>query len=117
MTIAPGPLKCLTRSPTIWTGIRKMERRAATAGNWILFFRKIKASKPMLSANVQSLGCSLIRRCPKANYLVAFAGLCLAGPGLPNALLAADPLPHETGAIGPIGRNIVLERTDTDEVF
>ena len=32
-------------------------------------------------------------------------------------LFAAEPLPQEMVAIGTIGRNIVLERTDTDEVF
>jgi hypothetical protein len=34
-----------------------------------------------------------------------------------NALLAAEPLPQEMVAIGTIGRNVILERTDTDEVF
>jgi DNA-binding beta-propeller fold protein YncE len=71
----------------------------------------------MLSTTVQPLVCSLKRLCPRANYLVAFAGLCLAGLCLPSALFAAEPLPQELVAIGTIGRNIVLERTDTDEVF
>ena len=71
----------------------------------------------MLSTNAQSLVCSFTRRCPKAKNLFAFAALCLAGLCLPNALLAAEPLPQEMVAIGTIGRNIVLERTDTDEVF
>jgi hypothetical protein len=66
---------------------------------------------------IQSLFCSLRWYCPQARYLLAFAGLCLAGLGLPTALLAAEPLPQEMIAIGTIGRNIVLERTDTDEVF
>jgi DNA-binding beta-propeller fold protein YncE len=36
---------------------------------------------------------------------------------LPHAVVAAEPLPEEMVATGTIGRNIVLERTDTDEVF
>ena len=48
----------------------------------------------------------------KAAYLLACFCFCL-----PNALLAAEPLPQEMVAIGTIGRNVVLERTDTDEVF
>jgi DNA-binding beta-propeller fold protein YncE len=48
----------------------------------------------------------------RAACLLACVCLCL-----PNALLAAEPLPQEMVAIGTIGRNIVLERTDTDEVF
>jgi DNA-binding beta-propeller fold protein YncE len=48
----------------------------------------------------------------KARYLLACLCFCL-----PNALFAAEPLPQEMVAIGTIGRNIVLERTDTDEVF
>jgi DNA-binding beta-propeller fold protein YncE len=48
----------------------------------------------------------------KAPYLLACVFLCP-----PNALLAAEPLPQEMVAIGSLGRNIVLERTDTDEVF
>jgi DNA-binding beta-propeller fold protein YncE len=66
---------------------------------------------------IQSPVCSLTRCCTQATYLLAFAGLCLAGICLPNALFAAEPLPQEMVAIGTIGRNIVLERTDTDEVF
>jgi DNA-binding beta-propeller fold protein YncE len=55
--------------------------------------------------------------CRKARRFLALAGFCLAGFCLPNALLAAEPLPQEMVAIGTIGRNVVLERTDTDEVF
>jgi DNA-binding beta-propeller fold protein YncE len=48
----------------------------------------------------------------KTRRLLACVGFCLA-----SAMFAAEPLPQEMVAIGTIGRNIVLERTDTDEVF
>jgi DNA-binding beta-propeller fold protein YncE len=50
-------------------------------------------------------------------YLLSLIGLCLAGICLPHASFAEDPLPRELVAIGTIGRTVVLERTDTDEVF
>jgi hypothetical protein len=43
--------------------------------------------------------------------------LCVAAACLPNGSLAEDPLPRELVAIGTIGKTVVLERTDTDEVF
>ena len=46
MTTAHGLLRCLTRSQTSWTGIRKTGHLEATGGNWILFFPKIKANSP-----------------------------------------------------------------------
>jgi DNA-binding beta-propeller fold protein YncE len=53
----------------------------------------------------------------KALCILACAVVCAAGFCLPEASLAAEPLPQELVAIGTIGRNVVLERTDTDEVF
>src|SRR5277367_3574683 len=53
----------------------------------------------------------------KRTYVLALIGLCLAGICLPNASFAEEPLPRELVAIGTIGKTVVLERTDTDEVF
>jgi DNA-binding beta-propeller fold protein YncE len=59
----------------------------------------------------------LIFRRPKRTYILIPAGLCLAGLCVLNVCFAAEPLPRELVAIGTIGRTVVLERTDTDEVF
>ena len=66
---------------------------------------------------IQSLICLMTRCCRKATYLFAFAAFCVVPFCIPDTLFAAEPLPQEMVAIGTIGRNIVLERTDTDEVF
>lgn len=66
---------------------------------------------------IPSLVYLMTRCCRKATYLFAFAAFCVVGLCIPNRLFAADPLPQEMVAIGTIGRNIILERTDTDEVF
>jgi DNA-binding beta-propeller fold protein YncE len=65
----------------------------------------------------QSLICLMTHRFRKATYRFAFAAFCVVQFCIPNILFAAEPLPQEMVAIGTIGRNIVLERTDTDEVF
>src|ERR1700678_1657878 len=56
--------------------------------------------------------CRLKRTC-----ILSLIGLCLAGMCLPHASFAAEPLPPELVAIGTIGKTVVLERTDRDEVF
>jgi DNA-binding beta-propeller fold protein YncE len=53
----------------------------------------------------------------KRTYLLSLIGLCLAEICLPHSSFAEDPLPRELVAIGTIGKTVVLERTDTDEVF
>ena len=83
--------------------------------SWRLFLRRVNANSGAMT--IQSLFGSLKRCCQKATYVLAFASLCVAEFCLPNALFAAEPLPQELVAIGTIGRNVVLERTDTDEVF
>jgi DNA-binding beta-propeller fold protein YncE len=50
-------------------------------------------------------------------YRFAFAAFCVVEFCIPKAVFAAEPLPQEMVAVGTIGRNIILERTDTDEVF
>jgi DNA-binding beta-propeller fold protein YncE len=66
---------------------------------------------------IQSLFYPLISCRLKRTYVLALIGLCLAGICLPNASFAEEPLPRELVAIGTIGKTVVLERTDTDEVF
>jgi DNA-binding beta-propeller fold protein YncE len=53
----------------------------------------------------------------KRTYILSLIGLCLAEMCLPHASFAEEPLPRELVAIGTIGKTVVLERTDTDEVF
>ena len=58
------------------------------------------------------IGCRL-----KRTYAFALIVLSLAGICLPQPSFAEEPLPRELVAIGTIGKTVVLERTDTDEVF
>jgi DNA-binding beta-propeller fold protein YncE len=66
---------------------------------------------------IQSLFYPLIFCRLKRKYILTLIGLCLAEICLPNASFAEEPLPRELVAIGTIGKTVVLERTDTDEVF
>ena len=66
---------------------------------------------------IQSLFYLLIFCCLKRTYVLALIGLCLAGICLADASFAEEPLPRELVAIGTIGKTVVLERDDTDEVF
>lgn len=66
---------------------------------------------------IQLLVCFVTRCCRKATYRFAFVAFCAVRFCIPTALFAAEPLPQEMVAIGTIGRNVVLERTDTDKVF
>ena len=66
---------------------------------------------------MQSLFYPLRSRRLKRRYVLALISLCLGGISLPSASFAQEPLPRELVAIGTIGKTVVLERTDTDEVF